>query len=247
MSSAALLTIWACRLHKASCNSIPIAGEPLHLKISNGDTGTGCKGPIRTLVMRMEHCQGPCAGRAASHQGPRSGGSRWSQIKYRHLVPCITSGQCRPKPPGKPGPKARSAFRKQIIRCRIDEHPSAGSPKQDSCRASCLPSQRGAMAATAAATAAAAAAVMHAGPAAAALHAEPGNALSLPTWAIHISSTVEWGTAMLLFWKYADVTGETCSSNTFHIAHCAPAHGIPSRPTRMPFAICFQVTSAGRG
>lgn len=41
----------------------------------------------------------------------------------------------------------------------------------------------------------------------AAIHAEPANALSLPTWAIHISSTVEWGTAMYLFWRYAEVTG----------------------------------------
>ena len=48
---------------------------------------------------------------------------------------------------------------------------------------------------------------MHAGPALAVAHVEPANALSLPTWAIHISSTVEWGTAMLLFWKYADVSG----------------------------------------
>jgi hypothetical protein len=76
----------------------------------------------------------------------------------------------------------------------------------------------------AAAAAAAAAAAMHAGPAAAALHVEPGNALSLPTWAIHISSTVEWGTAMLLFWKYADVTGEH-ALQTLQAAHNAPAHG----------------------
>ncbi|KAK9832506.1 hypothetical protein WJX81_003045 [Elliptochloris bilobata] len=44
-------------------------------------------------------------------------------------------------------------------------------------------------------------------PATAALHAEPANALSLPTWAIHVSSTVEWGVAMYLVWRYAGVTG----------------------------------------
>ncbi len=49
--------------------------------------------------------------------------------------------------------------------------------------------------------------VLPASPALAAIHAEPANALSLPTWAIHISSTVEWGTAMYLFWRYAEVTG----------------------------------------
>ena len=40
-----------------------------------------------------------------------------------------------------------------------------------------------------------------------AFHAEPANALSLPTWAIHFSSVFEWLFAMQLVWKYADVTG----------------------------------------
>jgi len=44
-------------------------------------------------------------------------------------------------------------------------------------------------------------------PAQAAVHAEPVNALSLPTWAVHVSSTVEWGVAMYLVWRYAEVTG----------------------------------------
>jgi hypothetical protein len=39
------------------------------------------------------------------------------------------------------------------------------------------------------------------------LHAEPANALSLPTWAIHVSSVTEWVAAMLLMWRYAEVTG----------------------------------------
>ncbi|KMZ56091.1 hypothetical protein ZOSMA_99G00210 [Zostera marina] len=34
--------------------------------------------------------------------------------------------------------------------------------------------------------------------------AEPSNALSLPTWAIHVSSVVEWVTAMLLVWEYGE-------------------------------------------
>jgi Protein of unknown function (DUF2499) len=33
---------------------------------------------------------------------------------------------------------------------------------------------------------------------AALVHEEPGNALSLPTWAIHVSSVLEWCAAMLL-------------------------------------------------
>ncbi|GAX76244.1 hypothetical protein CEUSTIGMA_g3688.t1 [Chlamydomonas eustigma] len=36
---------------------------------------------------------------------------------------------------------------------------------------------------------------------------EPSNALSLPTWAIHVSSVVEWVTAMGLVWQYAEATG----------------------------------------
>ncbi|XP_059070046.1 uncharacterized protein LOC131061264 [Cryptomeria japonica] len=36
---------------------------------------------------------------------------------------------------------------------------------------------------------------------------EPNNALSLPTWAIHVSSVVEWMTAMALVWQYGDKPG----------------------------------------
>eukprot|EP00210_Caulerpa_lentillifera_P007072 g6765.t1 len=39
------------------------------------------------------------------------------------------------------------------------------------------------------------------------LRTEPSNALSLPTWIIHISSVLEWVTAMALIWKFAEVTG----------------------------------------
>lgn len=37
-------------------------------------------------------------------------------------------------------------------------------------------------------------------------HAEPWNALSFPTWVIHVSSLVEWLVAMGLVWKYAEVS-----------------------------------------
>ncbi|KAK7309020.1 hypothetical protein RJT34_05427 [Clitoria ternatea] len=36
---------------------------------------------------------------------------------------------------------------------------------------------------------------------------EPPNALSLPTWAVHVSSVVEWIIAMALVWQYADKSG----------------------------------------
>ena len=39
------------------------------------------------------------------------------------------------------------------------------------------------------------------------IHQEPENALSFPTWVIHISSVIEWAVAMSLVWKYAEVTG----------------------------------------
>ena len=37
-------------------------------------------------------------------------------------------------------------------------------------------------------------------------HTEPINALSIPTWAIHFSSVLEYVFAMNLIWKYADIT-----------------------------------------
>ncbi len=33
------------------------------------------------------------------------------------------------------------------------------------------------------------------------------NALSIPTWMIHVSSVLEWIVAIILVWRYADVTG----------------------------------------
>jgi hypothetical protein len=39
------------------------------------------------------------------------------------------------------------------------------------------------------------------------LHAEPTNALSYPTWMVHVSSLLEWLAAMTLVWKYAATSG----------------------------------------
>lgn len=39
------------------------------------------------------------------------------------------------------------------------------------------------------------------------MHAEPANALSFPTWIIHVSSLIEWLVGMGLVWRYGDVTG----------------------------------------
>ncbi|XP_031391851.1 uncharacterized protein LOC116203985 [Punica granatum] len=36
---------------------------------------------------------------------------------------------------------------------------------------------------------------------------EPSNALSLPTWVVHVSSVVEWITAMALVWQYGEASG----------------------------------------
>ncbi|KAL3688068.1 hypothetical protein R1sor_014377 [Riccia sorocarpa] len=38
---------------------------------------------------------------------------------------------------------------------------------------------------------------------------EPANALSLPTWIIHVASVAEWATAMSLVWKYGDTPGKS--------------------------------------
>jgi hypothetical protein len=41
----------------------------------------------------------------------------------------------------------------------------------------------------------------------AAVNVEPANALSLPTWMVHVSSLIEWLAAMALIWRYAAVSG----------------------------------------
>ncbi|KAL6655216.1 hypothetical protein ACP70R_006042 [Stipagrostis hirtigluma subsp. patula] len=55
--------------------------------------------------------------------------------------------------------------------------------------------------------AAAVAATAAAAPPALAALVEPANALSLPTWAVHVSSVAEWVTAMWLVWDYGEKTG----------------------------------------
>lgn len=54
------------------------------------------------------------------------------------------------------------------------------------------------------------------------IHQEPDNALSFPTWVIHISSVIEWIVAMALVWRYAEVTGEVkmCSSLLHPLLSC---------------------------
>jgi hypothetical protein len=39
------------------------------------------------------------------------------------------------------------------------------------------------------------------------LHTEPYNALSLPTWTVHVSSLLEWLLAMDVVWKHAETSG----------------------------------------
>lgn len=72
-------------------------------------------------------------------------------------------------------------------------------------------------------------------------HVEPGNALSLPTWAIHVSSVAEWLLAMGLAWRYAATSGNEAwkglawgmvplhasgiAACVFHAAYNAPAVG----------------------
>ena len=71
-----------------------------------------------------------------------------------------------------------------------------------------------------------------------ALH-EPSNALSVPTWAVHVSSVTEWAVAMRLIRAHADVSGnkngETCPlamtpflasglcACTFHLFYNSPS------------------------
>ena len=45
------------------------------------------------------------------------------------------------------------------------------------------------------------------------LASEPGNALSLPTWAVHVSSVTEWALAMKYVAGHADRTGNASWRN----------------------------------
>ncbi|CAN0482640.1 unnamed protein product, partial [Ectocarpus sp. 12 AP-2014] len=82
-----------------------------------------------------------------------------------------------------------SAFRKAVV----GKQPAAGGAGTTALRSS---------------TAAAAVAALAVAPMMlAAAHAEPGNALSFPTWMVHVSSLIEWLAAMTYVWRFADVSG----------------------------------------
>ena len=67
---------------------------------------------------------------------------------------------------------------------------------------------------------------------------EPDNALSFPTWVIHISSVLEWAIAMALVWKYAEVTG-----GFHHTTHTAVrCLQVIQRPLRCLFDTTMNVT-----
>lgn len=92
--------------------------------------------------------------------------------------------------------------------------------------------------------------------AAAVLHAEPANALSLPTWAIHVSSVVEWVAAMALVWRYADVSGnERWKGLTWGMmplfggALCACTHHIFYNDPQLDILVALQafLTCVGNG
>eukprot|EP00249_Psilotum_nudum_P010763 c22748_g1_i1 orf=276-833(+) len=63
---------------------------------------------------------------------------------------------------------------------------------------------------------------------------EPKNALSLPTWIIHVGSVVEWVTAMALVWEYGQISGNIrwkglswgMHSYPCWVELCVHAHGI---------------------
>ncbi|XRB11721.1 hypothetical protein RI054_03g15540 [Pseudoscourfieldia marina] len=73
------------------------------------------------------------------------------------------------------------------------------------------------------------------------MHDEPTNALSLPTWAVHVSSITEWSVAMSLVWAYGDASGNQAwkgltwamapflasglSACTFHVFYNVPELG----------------------
>lgn len=38
------------------------------------------------------------------------------------------------------------------------------------------------------------------------MHSEPANALSFPTWMVHVSSLIEWLAAMTYVWRWVTQT-----------------------------------------
>ena len=133
--------------------------------------------------------------------------------------------------------------------CRFERPQRLSSPQPDLRRS--LPAQPQSAVqhllplSTAALLAAAAASALCPEPALAwQLRQEPSNALSLPTWAIHVSSVYEWGLAMGLMWKYADVTGEprlnSAKSHSSHHSQCC-------KHTRIRSCACISLSSICNG
>jgi len=78
-------------------------------------------------------------------------------------------------------------------------------------------------------------------------HAEPVNALSVPTWAIHFSSVIEYLIAMNLVWKYAEVTdnekwkGLTWGMLPLHASGiCACTYHFFYNPSSLQFLVAMQ-------
>ena len=78
-------------------------------------------------------------------------------------------------------------------------------------------------------------------------HSEPVNALSIPTWAIHFSSVIEYLIAMNLVWKYADVTGNekwkglTWGMLPLHASGiCACTYHFFYNPSSLQFLVAMQ-------
>lgn len=60
---------------------------------------------------------------------------------------------------------------------------------------------------------------------------EPSNALSFPTWVIHVSSVAEWVAAMGLMWQYAEVTG----NERYDLLQNGQIPPVPSSPDTSPY------------
>jgi hypothetical protein len=113
----------------------------------------------------------------------------------------VSSAAARPPPTTGP-PIARAARRRVSV-------PVAAAAEPRDAAASAAPAAALALAVTAAAAAAACPSAAQAAAEASKLfpYPEPANALSLPTWAIHVSSVAEWLIAMSLAWRYAGASG----------------------------------------
>jgi len=78
-------------------------------------------------------------------------------------------------------------------------------------------------------------------------HSEPENALTIPTWAIHFSSVIEYLIAMDLVWKYSEVTnnerwkGMTWGMLPLHASGiCACTYHFFYNPSNFQFLVSMQ-------